>query len=87
MKVLDTVEVVQGHFLQPCSLFDMSQTDTYIYVATERLVPLQWPAQRKVLSEETLKWGLFTIAVGYGSSKVTPAIAERDAEYSGVRQR
>ena len=49
----------------------MFQTDTYIYVATERLTPLQWPVRRKALSEETLKWGLFTIAVRLSSSEVS----------------
>lgn len=39
------------------------QTETYIYVATERVTPLAWPARRKSLSVETSKWGLFTIAV------------------------
>ena len=38
------------------------ETETYIYLATERVTPLQWPAQRKALSEETCKWGLYTVA-------------------------
>ncbi|KAG0651807.1 scy1 1 [Hyphodiscus hymeniophilus] len=41
---------------------DSVETDSYIYVATERLVPLRWHVKRKSLSPETLKWGLFSIA-------------------------
>jgi len=64
IKVLDTVEVLVPWKvgLEYICLISW-QTDTYIYVATERLLPLQWPVRRKALSEETLKWGLFTIAV------------------------
>lgn len=43
-------------------VLDTVETDTYIYVATERVSPLEWPARRKSLSVETAKWGLFTIA-------------------------
>ncbi|KAG8528037.1 uncharacterized protein KY384_006953 [Bacidia gigantensis] len=43
-------------------VYDTVETDAYIYVATERVVPLTWPVRRKNLSEETLKWGLYTIA-------------------------
>ena len=43
-------------------VFDTVETDTYIYLATERITPLQWSAQRKSLSEETCKWGLYTVA-------------------------
>jgi hypothetical protein len=42
------------------------QTDTYIYIATERVIPLRWHIKRKSMSPETLKWGLFGVAVGYG---------------------
>ncbi|CAG8982424.1 hypothetical protein HYALB_00007103 [Hymenoscyphus albidus] len=38
------------------------ETDTYIYIATERLVPLKWHVKRKSMSTETLKWGLFGVA-------------------------
>jgi SCY1-like protein 1 len=38
------------------------ETDTYIYIATERLVPLSWHVRRQALSVETTKWGLFTVA-------------------------
>jgi SCY1-like protein 1 len=39
------------------------QTETYIYIATERLVPLRWHIKRKSMSAETLKWGLCGVAV------------------------
>lgn len=43
-------------------VFDTVETDSYIYVATERVVPLEWPVRRKTLSVETSKWGLFMVA-------------------------
>ncbi|KAK3170993.1 hypothetical protein OEA41_003077 [Lepraria neglecta] len=43
-------------------IYDTVETETYIYVATERVTPLAWSARRKSLSAETSKWGLFTIA-------------------------
>ena len=43
-------------------VLDTVETETYIYLATERVVPLEWSARRKALSEETCKWGLYTIA-------------------------
>ena len=43
-------------------VLDTVETDTYIYVATERVTPLAWSVRRKSLSQETCKWGLFTIA-------------------------
>ena len=43
-------------------ILDTVETETYIYLATERVTPLQWSAQRKALSEETCKWGLYTVA-------------------------
>ena len=44
-------------------VLDTVETDSYIYIATERIVPLRWHVKRKSLSPETLKWGLFNIAV------------------------
>jgi SCY1-like protein 1 len=38
------------------------QTDQLIYIATERITPLNWHTRRKVLSEESLKWGLHNVA-------------------------
>jgi SCY1-like protein 1 len=43
-------------------VLDTVETDTYIYVATERIVPLRWHVKRKSLTPETIKWGLYTIA-------------------------
>ncbi|KAL9122474.1 MAG: hypothetical protein Q9187_000966 [Circinaria calcarea] len=43
-------------------LLDAVETDTYIYIATERVIPLAWHVRRKSLSVETSKWGLFTVA-------------------------
>ncbi|KFY43513.1 hypothetical protein V494_01951 [Pseudogymnoascus sp. VKM F-4513 (FW-928)] len=43
-------------------VLDTVETESYIYVATERLVPLRWHIKRKSMSEETIKWGLFSIA-------------------------
>ncbi|PGH12338.1 SCY1 protein kinase [Polytolypa hystricis UAMH7299] len=38
------------------------ETDTNIYIVTERVTPLSWPVKRRSLSQETAKWGLYTIA-------------------------
>ncbi|KAI9787814.1 MAG: hypothetical protein M1816_007462 [Peltula sp. TS41687] len=43
-------------------VLDAVETDTYIYIATERVAPLIWHTRLKRLSVETIKWGLFTIA-------------------------
>ncbi|KAI0007440.1 ARM repeat-containing protein [Xylariaceae sp. FL0662B] len=43
-------------------VLDTVETDTYIYIATERVVPLRWHVRRKSLSPETIKWGLYSIA-------------------------
>ncbi|RAL65380.1 hypothetical protein DID88_000948 [Monilinia fructigena] len=43
-------------------VLDTVETDAYIYIATERVVPLRWHIKRKSMSPETLKWGLFIIA-------------------------
>ncbi|CAM1501110.1 Fc.00g102720.m01.CDS01 [Cosmosporella sp. VM-42] len=43
-------------------VLDTVETDTYIYIATERVVPLRWHVRRKSLSPETIKWGLHGIA-------------------------
>ncbi|KAF2840827.1 kinase domain-containing protein [Patellaria atrata CBS 101060] len=43
-------------------VLDTVETETYIYIATERLVPLGWHTRRKSLAEETIKWGLYTVA-------------------------
>ncbi|KAG5926049.1 hypothetical protein E4U42_003712 [Claviceps africana] len=43
-------------------VFDTVETETYIYIATERVVPLRWHVKRKSLAPETIKWGLHSIA-------------------------
>ncbi|KAI5861155.1 ARM repeat-containing protein [Durotheca rogersii] len=43
-------------------VLDTVETDSYIYIATERLVPLRWHVKRKSLSPETIKWGLYSVA-------------------------
>ncbi|KAL1838230.1 hypothetical protein VTJ49DRAFT_2928 [Mycothermus thermophilus] len=43
-------------------VLDTVESDTYIYIATERVVPLRWHVKRKSLSPETAKWGLYNIA-------------------------
>ncbi|KAH6663411.1 kinase family protein-like protein [Halenospora varia] len=43
-------------------VLDTVETETYIYIATERIVPLRWHIKRKSMSAETLKWGLFGVA-------------------------
>ncbi|KAI0152814.1 ARM repeat-containing protein [Xylariaceae sp. FL1272] len=43
-------------------VLDAVETDSYIYIATERVVPLRWNVKRKSLSAETIKWGLYSIA-------------------------
>ncbi|KAI8957082.1 ARM repeat-containing protein [Daldinia sp. FL1419] len=43
-------------------VLDTVETDSYIYIATERVVPLRWHVKRKSLSPETIKWGLYSIA-------------------------
>jgi len=41
---------------------DTIETDAFIYIATERVMPLTWHVRRKSLAEETTKWGLYTVA-------------------------
>ncbi|KAL1383274.1 armadillo-type protein [Phyllosticta capitalensis] len=43
-------------------VLDTVETETYIYIATERLTPLTWHTRRQSLSEETIKWGLYNVA-------------------------
>jgi hypothetical protein len=46
------------------------QTETFIYIATERVAPLRWHIKRKSLSAETLKWGLFGVGVSFGFKRI-----------------
>ncbi|KXX80561.1 putative inactive serine/threonine-protein kinase scy1 [Madurella mycetomatis] len=43
-------------------VLDTAESDSYVYIATERLVPLRWHVKRKSLSPETAKWGLYSVA-------------------------
>lgn len=43
-------------------MLDTVETDSYIYIATERVTPLTWNVKRKALNTETIKWGLHTVA-------------------------
>ncbi|KAL2758230.1 hypothetical protein ACRALDRAFT_1074908 [Sodiomyces alcalophilus JCM 7366] len=43
-------------------VLDTVETDTHLYIATERLVPLRWYVRRKSLNPETIKWGVHSIA-------------------------
>lgn len=43
-------------------VLDTVETESYIYIATERLTPIRWFLKRKSLSPETLKWGLYFVA-------------------------
>ncbi|KAK2841639.1 hypothetical protein FQN49_006058 [Arthroderma sp. PD_2] len=38
------------------------ETETQIYIVVERVIPLSWSVKRRSLSEETIKWGLYTIS-------------------------
>ena len=40
----------------------MVETESNIYVVTEKVTPLSWHVKRKSLSEETTKWGLYTVS-------------------------
>ena len=48
---------------------EILQTESYIYIATERLTPLSWHVKRKSLTEETIKWGLHNVAVRFLASE------------------
>jgi SCY1-like protein 1 len=43
-------------------VLDTIETDTNIYIVTERVVPLSWHVKRRSLSRETSIWGLYTVA-------------------------
>lgn len=40
----------------------MIENETHIYLVTEKVSPLAWHVKRKSLSEETIKWGLYSVA-------------------------
>lgn len=41
------------------------QTESNLYIVTERVAPLEWQVRRRSISVETAKWGLYTVSVGY----------------------
>lgn len=43
-------------------VLDVIENETHIYIATEKITPLSWHLKRKSLSEETIKWGLYSVA-------------------------
>ncbi|KAL2872146.1 COPI-interacting protein CEX1 [Aspergillus lucknowensis] len=43
-------------------VLDTIETETSIYIVTERVVPLSWHVRRRSLNEETSKWGLYMVA-------------------------
>ncbi|KAL4868114.1 hypothetical protein BDV12DRAFT_106162 [Aspergillus spectabilis] len=43
-------------------VLDTIETETSLYIVTERVVPLSWHVKRRSVSEETAKWGLYTVA-------------------------
>jgi SCY1-like protein 1 len=42
---------------------ELTQTDSMIFVATERVMPLSWDTKRGVLNVDVLRWGLYTVSV------------------------
>ncbi|RPA91267.1 ARM repeat-containing protein [Choiromyces venosus 120613-1] len=44
-------------------IIDSAETDSYIYIATERVTPLSWHVRREALNTETIKWGLHSTAI------------------------
>src|SRR5436305_7006057 len=43
-------------------VIEVIETESNIHIVTEKVTPLSWHIKRKSLSEETIKWGLFTVA-------------------------
>ncbi|KAJ5880732.1 uncharacterized protein N7473_011785 [Penicillium subrubescens] len=43
-------------------VLDTIENETNLYIVTERVVPLEWHVKRRSLSEETAKWGLYTVS-------------------------
>ncbi|EED24003.1 protein kinase family protein [Talaromyces stipitatus ATCC 10500] len=43
-------------------VIDTIETESHIYIVTERVMPLSWIVKRKSINEETAKWGLYTVA-------------------------
>ncbi|CRG85191.1 putative inactive serine/threonine-protein kinase scy1 [Talaromyces islandicus] len=43
-------------------VLDTVETESHIYIVTERVTPLSWSVKRRSISEETAKWGIYTVA-------------------------
>lgn len=43
-------------------VIDVIENETNIYIITEKVTPLAWHIRRKSLSEETIKWGLYSVS-------------------------
>ncbi|KAJ5995502.1 hypothetical protein N7481_002479 [Penicillium waksmanii] len=43
-------------------VLDTIETESNLYIVTERVAPLEWQVKRRSLSEETAKWGLYGIS-------------------------
>ncbi|CAL5873450.1 uncharacterized protein PFLUO_LOCUS7729 [Penicillium psychrofluorescens] len=43
-------------------VLDTIETESNLYIVTERVAPLSWSVKRRSISEETAKWGLYTVA-------------------------
>jgi SCY1-like protein 1 len=62
--VLSRRHMKGGKRIEPrADTYTFSQTDSYIYIATQRITPLGWHIRRGALQSETVKWGLWGVAV------------------------
>jgi SCY1-like protein 1 len=43
-------------------VLEVIETESNIHIVTEKVTPLSWHVKRKSLSEETIKWGLYTVS-------------------------
>ncbi|KAJ5226901.1 uncharacterized protein N7469_006907 [Penicillium citrinum] len=43
-------------------VLDTIETESNLYIVTERVAPLEWQVKRRSLNEETAKWGLYGIS-------------------------
>ena len=44
-------------------VLDTIESETNIYIVAEKVKPLSWQVKRRSISEETAKWGLYTVAL------------------------
>ncbi|KAJ5684702.1 uncharacterized protein N7477_001047 [Penicillium maclennaniae] len=43
-------------------VLDTIENESFLYIVTERVAPLDWQVRRRSISEETAKWGLHTVS-------------------------